>query len=338
MRCDAACAPVFARHETFHPRYGWVKKAVDAATRDPKIFNSDSAVVELGVGKNMVRSIRFWGLAYQVITPSKDTGSRIPLAVPSNIGRTMFADDGWDPYGELAGTQWLLHWWLLAPGSIAPTWWLAFNELPAVEFSNEQLEQFVLDRVRDWADPHPSSVQKDVSCLLRMYAQGSTSRGAFDDAIDCPSRDLRIITPAAERGHYRFAIGAKPTLPPSVAAFAALDFVARTDQSARTVTVSRLATEPGGPGRVFKLTEVALVDLLERAAIEHEGGIDLTSAAGVPQVAFIDDPAVVATEILHDHYRGLMGSARFPGSTLIAGRQGSEPHGSRPMVGGVARL
>lgn len=326
MRCDAACSPVFARHETFHPRYGWVKKALDAAAKSSKVFNADDAVVELGVGKNMVRSIRFWGLAYQVITPAKDSSSRIPLAVPSNIGHTIFADEGWDPYCELPGTHWLLHWWLLAPGSIAPVWWLAFNEFPGVEFSDEQLEQFVLDRVRDWADPHPSSVQKDVSCLLRMYAPGSSSRAAFDDAIDCPSRDLRLITPTPERGHYRFAIGVKPTLPASVAAFAALDFVARTDSSARTVTVSRLATEPGGPGRVFKLTEGALVDLLERAALEHEGSLDLTSSAGVPQLSFSDDPASVATEVLHDHYRSLLGKARFPGATLIAGPQGSEPH------------
>lgn len=335
MRCDAACSPVFARHETFHPRYGWVKKALDAAGRSSNIFNADDAVVDLGVGKNMVRSIKFWGLAYQVIAPAKDTTSRVPLAVPSNIGQTMFADDGWDPFGELPGTHWLLHWWLLAPGSMAPVWWLAFNEFPGVEFSDEQLEQFVLDRVRDWADPHPSSVLKDVSCLLRMYAPGSSSRAAFDDAIDCPSRDLRLITPTSERGKYRFAIGVKPTLPPSVAAFAALDFVARTDGAARTVTVSRLATEPGGPGRVFKLTEGALVDLLERAALEHERHLDLTSSAGVPQLAFHDDPAEVATDLLHDHYRSLLGAARFPGTTLIAGPHGSEPyvaHGSSARV------
>lgn len=337
MRCDAACSPVFARHETFHPRYGWVKKALDAAAKSPNVFNADDAVVALGVGKNMVRSIRFWGLACRVLSPAKETSSRVPLAVPSNIGHTMFADDGWDPYSELPGTHWLLHWWLLAPGSIAPVWWLAFNEFPAVEFSDEQLEQFVLDRVRDWADPHPSSIQKDVSCLLRMYASDWASRAAFDDSIDCPSRDLRLITPTPERGQYRFAIGVKPTLPPAVAAFAALDFVARTDSTARTVTVSRLATEPGGPGRTFKLTEGALVELLERAAIEH-GEIVLASAAGVPQLTIADEPAVLATELLYDHYRSLLGEVRYPGTTLIAGHKGSEPHrSSKPLLQGSAR-
>ncbi|MEI7888664.1 MAG: DUF4007 family protein, partial [Actinomycetes bacterium] len=65
MRLDASCSPQFARHETFYPRYGWVKKSVDAAAKDPNLFNDENAVVELGVGKNMVRSIRYWGLAYK---------------------------------------------------------------------------------------------------------------------------------------------------------------------------------------------------------------------------------------------------------------------------------
>ena len=67
MRLEAACQPAFARHETFHPRYGWVKKAYDAAAADGDVFNSDDAVVTLGVGKNMVKSIRFWGTAFGVI-------------------------------------------------------------------------------------------------------------------------------------------------------------------------------------------------------------------------------------------------------------------------------
>ena len=130
MRLDAVCEPVFARHETFHPRYGWIKKAVDAAISDPGLFNAEAAVVELGVGKNMVRSIRnFWGLAFQVLSPMKHSSSKTPLTVPSVIGRTMFADDGWDPYGEYPGTQWMLHWWLLARTSRVPVWWLAFNKL-----------------------------------------------------------------------------------------------------------------------------------------------------------------------------------------------------------------
>ena len=29
----------FARHETFHPRYGWFRKAYSVAAQDPYVFN-----------------------------------------------------------------------------------------------------------------------------------------------------------------------------------------------------------------------------------------------------------------------------------------------------------
>src|SRR4051794_34698416 len=110
MRLESACKPVFARHETFHPRYGWVKKAFDAGSENPHLFNEDMAVVRLGVGKNMVKSIRHWGHVFRVLTQTKEPGSRLPVSSPTKLGRTLFSDNGWDPYCELPGTLWLLHW------------------------------------------------------------------------------------------------------------------------------------------------------------------------------------------------------------------------------------
>jgi len=46
-------SPTFARHETFHPRVGWLSKAVHAVAGDPEVFLRDSAPVDLGVGKNI---------------------------------------------------------------------------------------------------------------------------------------------------------------------------------------------------------------------------------------------------------------------------------------------
>src|SRR5688500_9392284 len=57
----------FTGHETFVFRHRWLTKAVAAVGADPTIFNRDDAIVRLGVGKNMVRSIRHWGLATGVL-------------------------------------------------------------------------------------------------------------------------------------------------------------------------------------------------------------------------------------------------------------------------------
>ena len=135
--------PVFARHETFQPRYGWVKKAHDAAADNADAFNQAEAVVRLGVGKNMVKSVRFWGLAFGLLAEVAVAGKSAHLVGPTNFSRALLADDGWDPYSELPGTLWLLHWSLLKPPCIAPVWWLAFNEFSAVEFTAEELEQFI---------------------------------------------------------------------------------------------------------------------------------------------------------------------------------------------------
>ncbi|MBG8553455.1 DUF4007 family protein [Hymenobacter sp. BT594] len=50
--------PSFAGHQTFAMRSAWLKKGVDALLQDPAIFSAEGALVELGVGKNMVSAIR----------------------------------------------------------------------------------------------------------------------------------------------------------------------------------------------------------------------------------------------------------------------------------------
>ena len=51
--------PIFARHETFHPRFGWLKKGFDKVSENGEIFSNDMAPVVMGVGKNMVNAIKY---------------------------------------------------------------------------------------------------------------------------------------------------------------------------------------------------------------------------------------------------------------------------------------
>lgn len=304
---------------------------MDGATRDPRLFTREDAIVELGVGKNMVRAIRHWGLATKVLSQIPDSEHpRAPSTMPSQIGELLLGDGGWDPYCEAPATLWLLHWLLVAPPTISPVWWLALNEFPAVEFSQDQLVDYTtafLAGVAEWKTPHPSSVKKDVECFLRMYAAAPEGGDDGDDLIDCPFRDLAVLRPVpGSRRTYRFAIGPKPALPAEVAMFAALDFVARTESSSHTVTLSRLATEPGGPGRAFKLTEKDLASLLLKVA-GH--GVAIVDAAGVVQLAFGEDPATAATDILWGHYSALNNGAVRP-ATAVAGREAERPLGEGP--------
>lgn len=159
----------FARHETFHPRYSWFRKAYIHTVEDSTIFNSEDAPVRIGVGKNMVRAIRFWGTAAKLITAMpqdsvKHTTSRQASEYAcTRKGWALFGVDGWDPYMEDPGTLWLLHWFMLSPQTKLPVWWLTFNEFEAVEFAETDLVSAVstlLDTVSQWAKPHSNSIKK----------------------------------------------------------------------------------------------------------------------------------------------------------------------------------
>lgn len=53
----------FSGHETFQCRHLWLKKGYDFVKAN-RSFNDEDAVLILGVGKNMVNSIRFWMKAF----------------------------------------------------------------------------------------------------------------------------------------------------------------------------------------------------------------------------------------------------------------------------------
>ena len=306
MRLVDAAKPTFARHETFHPRYGWFRKAYSFVAADPHVFSREDAAVRIGVGKNMVRAIRFWGLAAKLIeVDQRSSNHRTPGLAPTCWGHALFGESGWDRYMEDPGTLWLLHWLLLAPPSLLPVWWLAFNGFHAVEFADDHLEAAVLPQLEaaaGWVSPHPSSVRKDISALLRTYAPAERSRrSGIEDILDCPLRELSLIGRSAVPHRYRFALGAKPTLPPAILAYAALDYVAHIDTGGNTVTLSRLAHEPGGPGRVFKLTEGELLAALE-PLVDGTDSLALTATAGAAQLSWSGEPRTIGKEVLDGYY------------------------------------
>ena len=312
MRLDEACERAFARHETFHPRYGWIKKAVDAARRNDDLFNRDDAVVEMGVGKNMVRSIRHWGLAFKVLEPVPGSNPRRPSLQPSALGQALMGSHGADPYLELPGSLWLLHWYLLAPRSQAPVWWTAFNEFPAVEFTEEQLLQFVSDRMSNFGSPNQTSIKKDVSVVLRMYSSGHAARATFEERVDAPFRSLGLLQPSLhDDAEYRFNMGVKPTLPALVFAACVLDFAGRLEATERVISLSRALAEPGSPGRAFKLTDDAALDLL-REASQESSAISMGSAAGMPQLSLKQPPKAAAITLLAQHYADFGSTLTWP--------------------------
>jgi hypothetical protein len=312
-RLAEAAMPSFARHETFAPRFGWLRKGFIAIDRDSEVFLREDATVALGVGKNMVNAIRYWSLAFKLtVEHPKGKTSRANTASPTWEACWLLSEQGADPYLEDPASLWLLHWWLLVSNRyapcLAPTWWVAFNVLPSSRFAEADLAELMARHARlaGWDMPASASIAKDVDCLTKMYAPRKKpkegSPGNFEDLLDCPFRELGLLEAMPGKAHqWRFTGVARVSLPPRIIAYACLDYASRHSRAGGSVTLARLANEPGSPGRTFQLYEPDIAAALEEVSELHPE-LSVTEAVGHRSLVSIANPHDLAWDILDAHF------------------------------------
>lgn len=276
------------RHETFTPRYGWLKKGYDAVKKDSTVFKAKDAVERLGVGKNMVRSIRFWCSAFNVIEPSPEGSGHM---VATEFGDKLLGDEGWDPYLEDIASIWLLQWQLFIPPLEAVNWPLAFNNCNIWSFDQSQLSQTLQTSAQKYsrfATISENTLKKDASCLVRMYAEEKPND---DSEIDCPFRQLGLIHRVEGKKEFSFSNIEKATLPPLIFAAASFSYLSSyISTKQRTITLQRLTYDLNSPGVAFKLPESAVGAYLY-AALNYLGdNVSLNDNLGAYQLYLNDSP------------------------------------------------
>jgi len=256
----------FSGHQTFSFRYSWLPKGVLGVKNDPKIFFRDDALVELGVGKNMVDSIRYWCEALGLVA----VDGRAQKAELEPLGALLFGrtkkHKGADPYLEDPGTLWLLHWQLASKPDPASTWHLAFTRWNRNSFTRDELAKWILQTALNSTATrsNANSIKRDVDVFLRTYVPaGVDGRRPLEESFDCPLGELGLIR-EIDPGYYQFRVGAKPALPIDILAFALLEFWNSAAAAQETINVERLMYDPGSPGAAFKLSDQALVAMLEQ--------------------------------------------------------------------------
>lgn len=300
-------APTFARHETFHPRYGWLKKGFDYVKKNNNVFIHDDASVVLGIGKNMVRAMKYWCMAFKVIQEdSYASKNKARPVVPTDFGKELLSDKGWDPYLEDPASLWLLHWELLKKPNIVTAWHFAFNEFHLSEFTQSHLHEALIEYIAKTFSAitvSESSTKKDVSVIFRMYAKRaiSKSKEINEETINCPFAELGLIDKIENSNYHTFKVGMKKGLTPSLIVATCLEYASSIEPGARTITLSRLLYDQGSPGVIFKLTENNLYEAIEKIVIDYED-VSLSDSAGIVQLSYFGDPLRIARKLLSGYY------------------------------------
>ncbi len=134
---------------------------------------------QIGVGKNMMESIRYWLTATRLI---KEESAGISL---TDTAKKILEKD---PYFELDGTLFLIHYLLSTNKESATTWHWFFNHFSAMEFDKESLTNSYLSyiSIQSRKKIKDTTLEKDLNCLLRMY-QSIEYTGKKNPETETPS-------------------------------------------------------------------------------------------------------------------------------------------------------
>ena len=276
----------FGRHESFALRFAWLTKGFNALAKNKHIFTSDDSTVELGVGKNMVLSIRFWLRACQLIDKENN---------PTEIGTLIFGKKGLDPYLEDEGTIWLLHW-LLAnnPEEATVVFWF-FNKFHKPVFTSEELNTSLSDYISDLRlgnkAPSASTMKNDVSLLTRMYTLSKpTARAPLEDSLDSPMASLGILSKATDGKNFIAKSEARESLPPLILGYAVLQVMQTRQLTSIPLDELMYSRDVyAAVGAVFRLTENDLIKKMEQLIMLLPGVFEIRDTAGIYQLYLLKE-------------------------------------------------
>ncbi|ELY2595140.1 DUF4007 family protein [Cronobacter sakazakii] len=305
----------FSGHQTFPIRYGWIYKIIQEIVKGESIsskLNIEKQMQSMGMGKNMVLSIRHWIRALSLVI-CVDDKEQIYQLTP--LAEQLFTHkDGraaYDEYLDKIGTIWLLHWLLqsidIRNAELNASRFL-FNYFNGIKVKKE----FLANEIKDALTNHEKelteeTLNKDIDCLLQMYAHKSLqSKKINEDSFASPFTELGLLKQEDARS-YLAELSRRPSLPVEVFTYALIDYMQRKHQESKVNTLSfeALLNDVGSPGRVFRLSAAGLSDKLDQVETLTEGKIAWTDTQGLRQVqhCFADINNIKAEQYLKHYYQ-----------------------------------
>lgn len=275
---------VYSGHESFSCKTLWLKKGYDFINNNNS-FNSPDAVVKLGVGKNMVASIRYWMRVFG-LTKNDEL---LPIA-----SYLFSSKDGKDQFVEDLGTLWLLHFLLVSTGE-ATLYNLLFTQLQRERksFDRQHVISFVKRTMIEDGKQNQfneNTIKTDVGTLLLNYVLPQKSK-ALDD-YNSLLIDLDILRIDTDGKNFYFNIEGKRQIPWQIFLFA----VIRAKGKDMTVSYDTLQEL----GLIFCMNDMEVIEMCKTIVEHQEDKIAYSDVAGIRQLHFLN--SLKEEDVLNEYY------------------------------------
>ena len=276
----------FSGHESFQCKSLWLKKGYDYLLAGGK-FNDADSVVKLGVGKNMVASIRFWLRAFNLTTMDELT----------SLAKYIFDDvNGRDKFTEDINTLWILHYLLVKSGN-ASIYNLLFLEYQREkkEFSKSELQTFIKRKcsVPEQKNVYnENTVKKDIGVLLKNYI-APTDLKTIED-FSALLLDLNLIN-RREANRYVFRQVKNTEISAEVLLYVMIDF----SNKEKTLSLDKLQAL----ALIFCMPLPDLIEAIKRIESKYSRSIVFTDNSGVKNVQLLAE--LEPSTILDSYYNAI---------------------------------
>lgn len=277
--------PIFSGHETFRCKTHWLKRGYDFICNDGN-FNADEAVVRLGVGKNMVSSIKFWMKAFGFVNDENATTDIATYLLDDNGGR--------DPYFENVGTLWLLHFLLINNdySTIYKTTFVDFHRLRN-EIEKVKLQNFIKTLCFNETYSklyNESTVKKDIDVLLHNYCNYGSESIEEQNTLLSP---LSLIRVGSDKDKWIFNSINHNSIPAEIFLYA----IIRSKGDAVSVSFDLLQTL----ALMFCMDNNELLEMIDMVCVLYSSEIIFSDNAGIKELQF--RRAFDEFDILDSYYR-----------------------------------
>jgi len=189
----------FAGHDSFYLREGWLPKGLTAVAIHKDIFagnNLTNAIDTLGIGANMVKSLRYWLELCGVIKKCKKGSS---VFILTDFGKLISVHD---PFCLNKSTIWLLHYYTCQK---SPIWEMMFSEEDMSSFDREKALLRVYARVKEEGGSYAkTTIDSSVGVFLNTYLWSLKKQKADpEDNLNSPFANLRLLLKTGDKYNFR---------------------------------------------------------------------------------------------------------------------------------------